>query len=149
MLIKSFCRRKQLLKLMVSLISTSLNRTGISSRRLSGSAWTAVSVCMHIEHLSYDLGQLWVVSRGGLILQCRHWCAGCPWFLNTMEKKNELCQSKGSGFNLIGVWKIIGALLYCDCLLNDYWIVIKKNIKTHFLWLFLDGFNNLAAVFIH
>ncbi|XP_040886215.1 fish-egg lectin-like [Toxotes jaculatrix] len=47
-------------------------RSSISSIRPQGSSWVAVSMCMPISHLSYDLGQLWVVTNSGMLLQCSH-----------------------------------------------------------------------------
>ncbi|XP_070785057.1 fish-egg lectin-like [Enoplosus armatus] len=47
-------------------------RTGISSSRPQGTHWIAVSMCMPILHLTYDLGQLWVVTNSGFLLKCSH-----------------------------------------------------------------------------
>ncbi|XP_042258507.1 fish-egg lectin-like isoform X2 [Thunnus maccoyii] len=47
-------------------------RVGISHVRPQGTAWVSVSMCMPISHLSYDLGQLWVVTNSGMLLQCSH-----------------------------------------------------------------------------
>lgn len=47
-------------------------RNGISSSRPYGSSWSRIPMCMAMNHLSYDLGQLWVVTSGGLLMQCSH-----------------------------------------------------------------------------
>nr|BAL61198.1 Fish-egg lectin [Oplegnathus fasciatus] len=47
-------------------------RTGIYNGRPQGSGWTQVSMCMKINHVSYDLGNLWAVTTSGLLFQCTH-----------------------------------------------------------------------------
>ncbi|XP_042258504.1 fish-egg lectin-like isoform X3 [Thunnus maccoyii] len=47
-------------------------RNGIYSGRRLGSSWSRIPMCLHVSHLSYDLGQLWIVSQGGIILRCTH-----------------------------------------------------------------------------
>nr|XP_057933129.1 fish-egg lectin-like [Doryrhamphus excisus] len=47
-------------------------RTGISSHRPQGTSWVSVPMCMAVSSLSYDLGQLWVLTNSGLLLQCSH-----------------------------------------------------------------------------
>ncbi|KAM7366880.1 hypothetical protein PAMP_014818 [Pampus punctatissimus] len=50
--------------------SSVYQRVGISHVHPQGTGWVSVSMCMPITHLSYDLGQLWVVTNSGLLLQC-------------------------------------------------------------------------------
>ncbi|XP_072234096.1 fish-egg lectin-like [Leuresthes tenuis] len=47
-------------------------RTGISSRTPQGTRWSYIRMCVSASHVSYDLGRLWIVSKGGIILQCFH-----------------------------------------------------------------------------
>ncbi|KAM4569130.1 fish-egg lectin-like [Odontesthes bonariensis] len=47
-------------------------RTGISSDTPQGTTWSNIQMCVSVNHLSYDLGHLWIVSKGGIILQCFH-----------------------------------------------------------------------------
>uniref|UniRef100_A0A671YQ37 Fish-egg lectin-like n=1 Tax=Sparus aurata TaxID=8175 RepID=A0A671YQ37_SPAAU len=47
-------------------------RLGISSRSRSGTSWRAVSMCMPVRHVAYDLGNLWVVTTSGLLMKCTH-----------------------------------------------------------------------------
>ncbi|XP_072233113.1 fish-egg lectin-like [Leuresthes tenuis] len=47
-------------------------RTGISSSTPQGTGWSYIRMCVSASHVSYDLGRLWVVSKGGIILQCFH-----------------------------------------------------------------------------
>ncbi|XP_072233115.1 fish-egg lectin-like [Leuresthes tenuis] len=43
-------------------------RTGISSGTPQGTDWSHIQTSA--SHVSYDLGRLWVVTKGGVILQC-------------------------------------------------------------------------------
>ncbi|XP_026220267.1 fish-egg lectin-like [Anabas testudineus] len=45
-------------------------RNSISSSTPQGSSWTRIPMCFTIKHITYDLGQLWVVTTGGIILKC-------------------------------------------------------------------------------
>ncbi|XP_024865217.1 fish-egg lectin-like isoform X2 [Kryptolebias marmoratus] len=45
-------------------------RTGISSSVPQGTAWAMIPMCLPIQHATYDLGRLWLVTEGGIILQC-------------------------------------------------------------------------------
>ncbi|XP_062299994.1 fish-egg lectin-like [Scomber scombrus] len=47
-------------------------RYGITSSRPQGSGWRLVPMCMAIQHLSYDLGTLWVVTTSGFTMRCTH-----------------------------------------------------------------------------
>ncbi|XP_036977925.1 fish-egg lectin-like [Acanthopagrus latus] len=47
-------------------------RLGISSRSPQGTTWTPISMCMPLRHVSYDLGNLWVVTTSGLLMKCTH-----------------------------------------------------------------------------
>ncbi|XP_059182285.1 fish-egg lectin-like [Centropristis striata] len=46
-------------------------RVGTSTSRPAGYGWSSITMCMGIRDLSYDLGQLWVVTNAGFILKCR------------------------------------------------------------------------------
>ncbi|XP_030005904.1 fish-egg lectin-like [Sphaeramia orbicularis] len=59
----------------VFLLTTSgkvYQRNGVSSGCPYGTSWSTVSMCMPISHLSYDLGNLWVVTNAKFLLQCTH-----------------------------------------------------------------------------
>ncbi|XP_072233114.1 fish-egg lectin-like [Leuresthes tenuis] len=43
-------------------------RTGISAGNPQGTGWSHMKISA--SHVSYDLGRLWVVSKGGVITQC-------------------------------------------------------------------------------
>ncbi|XP_028255141.1 fish-egg lectin-like [Parambassis ranga] len=45
-------------------------RTGISPSVPQGTDWLYIPMCLPIKHVSYDLGQLWLVTKGGIIMQC-------------------------------------------------------------------------------
>ncbi|XP_051806338.1 fish-egg lectin-like [Acanthochromis polyacanthus] len=47
-------------------------RRGIYSSRPQGTSWLSVPMCMPINHLSYDLGRLWVATTSGLLMVCTH-----------------------------------------------------------------------------
>ncbi|KAE8281740.1 Fish-egg lectin [Larimichthys crocea] len=47
-------------------------RTGITSGRPQGTRWTHIKMCLPIHHLSYDQRRLWVVTKGGIVMQCTH-----------------------------------------------------------------------------
>ncbi|XP_068572875.1 fish-egg lectin-like [Cebidichthys violaceus] len=49
-----------------------VERAGISSRYPYGTSWVTIPVCLAMSHVSYDLGTLWVVSRGGFLMRCLH-----------------------------------------------------------------------------
>ncbi|XP_028275125.1 fish-egg lectin-like [Parambassis ranga] len=45
-------------------------RTGISPSVPQGTDWVHIPMCLPIKHVSYDLGKLWPVTKGGIIMQC-------------------------------------------------------------------------------
>ncbi|XP_029016342.1 fish-egg lectin-like [Betta splendens] len=45
-------------------------RTGISSAGPQGTGWIHIPMGAKIKHLTYDLGQLWAITDGGVILKC-------------------------------------------------------------------------------
>ncbi|MEQ2234854.1 hypothetical protein ILYODFUR_035699 [Ilyodon furcidens] len=45
-------------------------RMGISDTVPQGTGWSHISFCLPIRHASYDLGRLWLVTEGGVILSC-------------------------------------------------------------------------------
>ncbi|XP_067347346.1 fish-egg lectin-like [Channa argus] len=45
-------------------------RIGITSSAPQGTQWVHIPVCMPINHLTYDLGTLWLVTSGGTLMQC-------------------------------------------------------------------------------
>ncbi|XP_047194605.1 fish-egg lectin [Hippoglossus stenolepis] len=47
-------------------------RYGISARRPQGTGWRLVPMCMTVQHVSYDLRQLWVVTTSRLLMTCVH-----------------------------------------------------------------------------
>ncbi|XP_054608850.1 fish-egg lectin-like [Dunckerocampus dactyliophorus] len=47
-------------------------RTHVSSSRPQGLTWSSVPMCMPVTSLTYDLGQLWILTKSGLLLQCTH-----------------------------------------------------------------------------
>ncbi|KAM4614603.1 fish-egg lectin-like [Polymixia lowei] len=47
-------------------------RSGVSRRNPRGTRWTRIPMCMSMNHVSYDLGRLWVVSTSGLVMFCTH-----------------------------------------------------------------------------
>ncbi|KAM9705153.1 fish-egg lectin-like [Menidia menidia] len=38
----------------------------------TGRYWSNIRMCVFAHDLSYDLGSLWIVSKGGMILKCSH-----------------------------------------------------------------------------
>ncbi|XP_062239303.1 fish-egg lectin-like [Platichthys flesus] len=47
-------------------------RLGISSRSPQGTTWRLVPMCMTVQHVSYDLRQLWVVTTSRMVMTCIH-----------------------------------------------------------------------------
>ncbi|XP_060935741.1 fish-egg lectin-like [Limanda limanda] len=47
-------------------------RVGISARRPQGTTWRLIPMCMTVQHVSYDLRQLWVVTTSRLLMKCVH-----------------------------------------------------------------------------
>ncbi|KAM4712378.1 LOW QUALITY PROTEIN: fish-egg lectin-like [Anableps anableps] len=45
-------------------------RTGISKKVPQGTGWSQIEFCVPIKHTSYDLGRLWLLTEGGVILEC-------------------------------------------------------------------------------
>ncbi|XP_062239302.1 fish-egg lectin-like [Platichthys flesus] len=45
-------------------------RVGIGARRPQGTAWRFVQTCMDVQHVSYDLRQLWVVTTSRSVMTC-------------------------------------------------------------------------------
>ncbi|XP_028256403.1 fish-egg lectin-like [Parambassis ranga] len=45
-------------------------RTGISTSAPQGTDWVNIPMCLPIKHVSYNLGKLWLVTKGGIIMQC-------------------------------------------------------------------------------
>ncbi|XP_028256404.1 fish-egg lectin-like [Parambassis ranga] len=45
-------------------------RTGISTSAPQGTDWVNIPMCLPIKHVSYDLDKLWLVTKGGIIMQC-------------------------------------------------------------------------------
>ncbi|XP_053271424.1 fish-egg lectin-like [Pleuronectes platessa] len=45
-------------------------RVGIAARRPQGTAWRLVQTCMDVQHVSYDLRQLWVVTTSHILMTC-------------------------------------------------------------------------------
>ncbi|XP_070848367.1 fish-egg lectin-like [Chaetodon trifascialis] len=45
-------------------------RIGIQSNWRLGTDWSVTGICMSARHVSYDLGNLWVVTTSGSILKC-------------------------------------------------------------------------------
>ncbi|XP_076578613.1 fish-egg lectin-like [Chaetodon auriga] len=54
----------------VGLDSKVYQRIGIQSSWRVGTDWSVISVCMSARHVSYDLGNLWIVTTSGSILKC-------------------------------------------------------------------------------
>uniref|UniRef100_A0A672G694 Fish-egg lectin-like n=1 Tax=Salarias fasciatus TaxID=181472 RepID=A0A672G694_SALFA len=54
----------------VTVHGTLFQRTGISANVPHGTGWLQLPMSKNIKHASYDLGNLWLVMNGGLIMKC-------------------------------------------------------------------------------